>query len=90
MKLSVIALDYDGTVARRRFGPIGTGRDCRRPHARCRLVEQQGITVGRRRLLLGYLEDGREFSLAVRGRNVLVTGDATSGNPGSRVFCANN
>jgi hydroxymethylpyrimidine pyrophosphatase-like HAD family hydrolase len=34
---------------------------------------------GRRRLLLGYLEDGREFSLAVRGRNVLVTGDAKSG-----------
>jgi hydroxymethylpyrimidine pyrophosphatase-like HAD family hydrolase len=34
---------------------------------------------GRRRLLLGYVEDGREFSLAVRGRNVLVTGDAKSG-----------
>ena len=34
---------------------------------------------GRRRLLLGYLEDGREFSLAARGRNVLVTGDAKSG-----------
>jgi len=34
---------------------------------------------GRRRLLLGYLEDGHEFSLAVRGRNVLVTGDAKSG-----------
>lgn len=34
---------------------------------------------GRRRLLLGHLEDGREFSLAVRGRNVLVTGDAKSG-----------
>lgn len=34
---------------------------------------------GRRRLLLGHLEDGREFSLAVRGRNILVTGDAKSG-----------
>ena len=34
---------------------------------------------GRRRLLLGHLEDGREFSLAIRGRNVLVTGDAKSG-----------
>ncbi len=33
----------------------------------------------RRRLLLGYLDDGREFSLAVRGRNLLVTGDAKSG-----------
>ena len=33
----------------------------------------------RRRLLLGHTEDGREFSLAVLGRNVLVTGDAKSG-----------
>jgi hydroxymethylpyrimidine pyrophosphatase-like HAD family hydrolase len=33
----------------------------------------------RRRLLLGHTEDGREFSLAVRGRNVLVAGDAKSG-----------
>jgi hydroxymethylpyrimidine pyrophosphatase-like HAD family hydrolase len=33
----------------------------------------------RRRLLLGYAEDGREFSLAVRGRNVLVAGDVKSG-----------
>jgi hypothetical protein len=33
----------------------------------------------RRRLRLGNTEDGREFSLAVRGRNVLVAGDAKSG-----------
>jgi hydroxymethylpyrimidine pyrophosphatase-like HAD family hydrolase len=33
----------------------------------------------RRRLRLGYTDDGREFSLAVRGRNVLVAGDARSG-----------
>jgi hypothetical protein len=33
----------------------------------------------RRRLRLGYTEDGREFSLAVLGRNVLVAGDAKSG-----------
>ena len=33
----------------------------------------------RRRLLLGHTEDGREFSLAVKGRNVLVAGDAKSG-----------
>jgi hydroxymethylpyrimidine pyrophosphatase-like HAD family hydrolase len=33
----------------------------------------------RRQLLLGHTEDGREFSLAVRGRNVLITGDARSG-----------
>lgn len=34
---------------------------------------------GRRRLLLGYGEDGREFSLASRGRNVLIAGDTKSG-----------
>ena len=33
----------------------------------------------RRRLVLGHTEDGKEFSLAVKGRNVLVTGDARSG-----------
>ena len=33
----------------------------------------------RRRLLLGRTEDGREFSLAVRGRNMLITGDTNSG-----------
>jgi hydroxymethylpyrimidine pyrophosphatase-like HAD family hydrolase len=33
----------------------------------------------RRRLLLGHTEDGHELSLAVRGRNVLVAGDARSG-----------
>jgi hydroxymethylpyrimidine pyrophosphatase-like HAD family hydrolase len=37
------------------------------------------VARARRRLVLGHLEDGREFSLAVRGRNVLVTGDAKSG-----------
>ena len=33
----------------------------------------------RRRLQFGYTPDGQEFSLAVRGRNVLVAGDAKSG-----------
>jgi hydroxymethylpyrimidine pyrophosphatase-like HAD family hydrolase len=33
----------------------------------------------RRRVLLGYTDEGCDFSLAVRGRNVLVTGDAKSG-----------
>jgi hydroxymethylpyrimidine pyrophosphatase-like HAD family hydrolase len=37
------------------------------------------IQRARRRLRLGYTEDGREFSLAVRGRNVLIAGDAKSG-----------
>jgi hydroxymethylpyrimidine pyrophosphatase-like HAD family hydrolase len=35
--------------------------------------------AARRRLRLGYTEDGEEFSLAVRGRNVLIAGDAKSG-----------
>ena len=33
----------------------------------------------RRTLRLGYTEDGQEFALAVRGRNVLVAGDTSSG-----------
>ena len=33
----------------------------------------------RRRLTLGRTEDGREFSLGVRGRNMLITGDTNSG-----------
>jgi hydroxymethylpyrimidine pyrophosphatase-like HAD family hydrolase len=33
----------------------------------------------RRRLSLGYTEDGVEFTLAARGRNVLVAGDPNSG-----------
>jgi hydroxymethylpyrimidine pyrophosphatase-like HAD family hydrolase len=33
----------------------------------------------RRRLLLGHTEDGREFSLVARGRNVLIAGDTKSG-----------
>ena len=33
----------------------------------------------RRRLFLGYTDEGREFSLAVRGRNILIAGDAKSG-----------
>ena len=37
------------------------------------------VAEGRRRLLLGYTEDGREFRLAARGRNVLVAGDTRSG-----------
>jgi len=37
------------------------------------------VPRARRRLLLGHTEDGREFSLAVRGRNVLLSGDAKSG-----------
>jgi len=46
------------------------------------LVDSGRVPVpprARRRLRLGYTSDGREFTLAVRGRNVLVAGDAKSG-----------
>jgi len=33
----------------------------------------------RRQLILGHTEDGKPFSLAVRGRNVLIAGDSGSG-----------
>lgn len=48
-----------------------------------RSVSEAGVLPvpprARRRLVLGYLENGQEFSLAVRGRNVLIAGDAKSG-----------
>ena len=37
------------------------------------------VDHSRRRLLLGHTEEGREFWLAARGRNVLITGDTKSG-----------
>ncbi len=37
------------------------------------------VPRARRRLVLGHTEDGREFSLAVRGRNVLIMGETNSG-----------
>ena len=59
----------------------GPGPASLAPHVRG-LAEAGRIPLparARRRLHLGYAEDGREFSLAVRGRNILVTGDARSG-----------
>jgi hydroxymethylpyrimidine pyrophosphatase-like HAD family hydrolase len=37
------------------------------------------VPRARRRLYFGYTPDGEDFSLAVRGRNILVAGDAKSG-----------
>lgn len=37
------------------------------------------VPRARRRLRFGHTPDGQEFSLAVRGRNILVAGDAKSG-----------
>lgn len=66
MKLCVIALDHDGTIAR---------GDVISPQVR----ETIAAARARRRLRLGSTDDGREFSLAVIGRNVLIAGDAASG-----------
>ena len=37
------------------------------------------VAGARRRLVLGHSRDGREFSLGVRGRNVLIMGETNSG-----------
>ena len=45
-------------------------------------VERRRLPVpsrARRRVFLGHTEDGRDLSLAVRGRNVLIAGDTKSG-----------
>ena len=57
-------------------GPAAVGDYVRQLAASSRLPVP---ARARRRLKLGYTEDGREFSLAVRGRNVLIAGDARSG-----------
>jgi hydroxymethylpyrimidine pyrophosphatase-like HAD family hydrolase len=78
-----VAVEWSSPALRQAADVViaGTG-----PPAVARYVTQVALagslpapTRARRRLLLGHFEDGREFSLAVRGRNVLVTGDAKSG-----------
>jgi hypothetical protein len=66
-------------------GPPAVGDYIRRLAATCQLPVPQRA---RRRLVLGYTEEGREFSLAVRGRNVLIAGDAKSGKSwAAGLFC---
>jgi hydroxymethylpyrimidine pyrophosphatase-like HAD family hydrolase len=57
-------------------GPAAVGDFIRRLAATVRLPTPDRP---RRRLPLGRTEDGREFSLGVRGRNMLITGDTNSG-----------
>ncbi len=57
-------------------GPAAVGRFIRQLAASGRLPTP---ARARRRLTLGHTADGREFSLAVRGRNVLITGESNSG-----------
>jgi hypothetical protein len=77
------AVDWGSPALRAAADTVVSGSD---PHAVAAYI--RGLaTAGRvpqpararRRLRLGYTDDGREFSLAVRGRNVLVAGDARSG-----------
>ena len=57
-------------------GPVAVADFIRRVAATGRLP---AIPRARRRLILGNTQDGREFSLAVRGRNVLIMGETNSG-----------
>lgn len=57
-------------------GPAALVRYLHRVVASGRMPEAANA---RRRLRLGHTDDGEPFSLAVRGRNVLVAGDARSG-----------
>jgi hydroxymethylpyrimidine pyrophosphatase-like HAD family hydrolase len=57
-------------------GPVAVGSFIRRIASVGRLP---GPERPRRRLILGHTDDGREFSLGVRGRNVLIMGETNSG-----------
>jgi hydroxymethylpyrimidine pyrophosphatase-like HAD family hydrolase len=57
-------------------GPVAVADFVRRVAATGRLPT---VSRARRRLILGHTEDGREFSLAVHGRNVLIMGETNSG-----------
>lgn len=57
-------------------GPAAVGSFVRQLAATGRLP---ALERARRRLLLGRTDDGGEFSLAVRGRNVMIVGETNSG-----------
>ncbi len=57
-------------------GPVAVADFIRRVAATGRLPT---VPRARRRMILGHTDDGREFSLAVRGRNVLIMGETNSG-----------
>ena len=57
-------------------GPLAVADFVRRVAATGRLPT---VPRARRRLMLGHTADGREFSLAIRGRNVLIMGETNSG-----------
>ena len=57
-------------------GPVAVADFIKRVAAAGRLPT---VPRARRRLMLGHTKDGREFSLGVRGRNVLIMGETNSG-----------
>lgn len=73
-----------GSAALRRAADVvlpGSGPEAVAPYL-LRLAESRvmpPLTHPRRRLFLGHTDDGQEFSLAVRGRNVLIAGEPRSG-----------
>jgi hypothetical protein len=78
-----VAVEWGSTVLRAAADVVVGGSGPREVAAYIRgLLPQGRLPVppkARRRLKLGYTEDGQEFSLAVRGRNALIAGDAKSG-----------
>jgi hydroxymethylpyrimidine pyrophosphatase-like HAD family hydrolase len=70
------SLQAASDVVVRGRGPAAVGEYIRTVAQRSRLPVPER---GRRRLVIGHLEDGSDFSLAVRGRNVLITGETKSG-----------
>jgi hypothetical protein len=77
------AVEWGSTALREMADLVVTGSGPPAVAAYIRALSKEGriplAARARRRLRLGYREDGREFSLAVRGRNVLIAGDAKSG-----------
>jgi hydroxymethylpyrimidine pyrophosphatase-like HAD family hydrolase len=70
------ALRAAGDVVLRGDGPAAVAKYI---HTLAAKADLPAVSRARRRLLLGFTESGREFALAVRGRNVLITGDTKSG-----------
>jgi hydroxymethylpyrimidine pyrophosphatase-like HAD family hydrolase len=71
-----VSLQAAADAVIRGTGPAAVGEYLRNVAQRSRLPVPER---GRRRLVIGHLEDGSDFSLAVRGRNVLITGETKSG-----------
>ena len=78
-----VAVQWGSGVLQSSADAIVVGRDPRDTAAYIRALSSGDHLPlparARRYLRLGHTEDGREFALAVKGRNVLVAGDATSG-----------